>query len=207
MHLVWFTLWVCLSLLCLGGRKRKLPDRNDPRYDAERNALSNFFRAANPAVPAPQPPQPHANDPPRPPDHLNALLEDDRLEEADEALNQAEELLANNIRVSEWFPARPTSSSWKRRPGWRWIKWPHSTTTETTSCECATSSRQVGATRPVSRLFEKWSLDLLKLAKKLAHVIWKNTNRSELSPALRRQVAEGYKMMFVWSFINNDWLK
>ena len=44
---------------------------------------------------------------------------------------------------------------------------------------------------------EKWSLDLVKLAKELAHIVWKNRKKSEMSAELRRQVKEGYKMMFV----------
>jgi len=44
---------------------------------------------------------------------------------------------------------------------------------------------------------EKASLDLLKLAKKVAHQIWKYGKKNLLFPGLRRQVEEGYKMMFV----------
>ena len=44
---------------------------------------------------------------------------------------------------------------------------------------------------------EKSSLDLLKLAKKVVHQLWKYDKKNLLSPGLRRQVEEGYKMMFV----------
>ena len=44
---------------------------------------------------------------------------------------------------------------------------------------------------------EKCSLDLLNLVKKVAHQILKYGKKTLLSPGLRRQVEEGYKMMFV----------
>ena len=44
---------------------------------------------------------------------------------------------------------------------------------------------------------DKDSLDLLKLAKKLAHQVWKYGKENLLSTRLRQQVKEGYKMMFV----------
>ena len=99
---VWLTLLWCLFLLCHSGRKRKLPARTDPQYEAERDAAANFFRAANRENPAPpQPPQPQANEPADP---LNALLEEDQPGEADEALQQAEALLANNIDPQNQLP-------------------------------------------------------------------------------------------------------
>ena len=93
-------LWVFLILQSgFAGRKKKLPDPNDPSLQHERNTLARFFGA-------PVEPPPHEN--PEPPENVQQPTTNDPLEsllnentDVDEQLAAAEHLLNEHIGVME----------------------------------------------------------------------------------------------------------
>ena len=81
-----------LFIICvLSGRKRKLPEVDDPRYASERSQANSFFRPNR----RPQP----ANDP------LQELLEPDQ-DELDNQVQIAENLLAQQLPDVQVQPPR-----------------------------------------------------------------------------------------------------